>query len=166
VADLDRPISIAVEPRPPYRVFVLTSGLTNMWVYVSADQGLTWSQTSIVHGSSLSLLSSHNQPDSILYLVTGIGLLQSTDGGSSWGRAAGVLGQVPVYSLAEAVTDDRTVLYAGTTGGYLESTAAQGLNQAINNEILVNAGVYRFTTKVTWQIYLPLVKRVHTIALP
>ncbi|MBN1814103.1 MAG: IPT/TIG domain-containing protein [Anaerolineae bacterium] len=148
VTDLDQAESIAVEPRPPYRVFALA----NMRVYVSGDQGLTWTQTNIFHGAIQSLLSSHDRPDSILYIASGIGLLRSVNGGDTWGSAAGTLGQVPVYSLAEAVTADRTVLYAGTTGGYVQSR--QGGQ-------LVPAGVYRYTTVVPdeTRIYLPLVLR-------
>ena len=161
IADLDQVRSIAVEPRSPHRVFVLVKGLANMWVYVSADQGLTWSQTSIVFGTSQSIFSSHDQPDSVLYLVTGMGLLRSTDGGVTWGRATGVLGRLPVYSLAEAVTADRTVLYVGTTGGYVESGGAQALSAANSSDLLVNAGVYRYTTRPSWRVYLPLALRAY-----
>nr|NIV29586.1 hypothetical protein [Anaerolineae bacterium] len=155
VADLDQAESIAVEPRPPYRVFVLA----NMRVYVSEDRGLTWTQTNIFHGAIECLLSSHDSPDSILYLAGGMGLRRSTDGGDSWERAAGVLGQVPVYSLAEAVTADRTVLYAGTTGGYVTAGGFQALSQPLADTTLVNAGVYRFTTRQGCKVYLPLVLR-------
>ena len=161
IADLDRPQSIAVEPRPPYRVFVLTGGIGDTMIYVSADRGLTWSQTSIVHGTSASLLSSHDQPGSILYMTTGIGLLRSTDGGESWGRAAGILGRVPIYALAEAATDDRTILYAGTTGGYVESSRAQASSVVSSSGTLANAGVYRYTTQHSWTVYLPLVVRAY-----
>ena len=161
IADLDQVRSIAVEPRSPHRVFALVKGLANMWVYVSADQGLTWSQTSIVFGTSQSIFSSHDQPDSVLYLVTGMGLLRSTDGGVTWGRATGVLGRLPVYSLAEAVTADRTVLYVGTTGGYVESGGAQALSAANSSDLLVNAGVYRYTTRPSWRVYLPLALRAY-----
>jgi photosystem II stability/assembly factor-like uncharacterized protein len=150
VADLDQAESIAVEPSPPYRVFVLA----NMRVYVSEDRGLTWTQTAIHHGAIYSLLSSHDTPASILYLATGLGLRRSTDGGDSWGSAAGILGQVPVYSLAEAVTSDRTVLYAGTTGGEAQAAAASRASSD-----LISAGVYRLTTRRASQVYLPLVLR-------
>ena len=148
VADLDQAESIAVEPRFPYRVFVLA----NMRVYVSGDRGLTWTQTNVFHGAIQSLLSSHDRPDSFLYMASGIGLLRSVNGGDTWGSAAGTLGQVPVYSLAEAVTSDRTVLYAGTTGGYVQSR--QGGQ-------IVPAGIYRYTTvrPDETRIYLPLVVR-------
>jgi photosystem II stability/assembly factor-like uncharacterized protein len=155
VADLDDAESIAVEPRPPYRVFVLAHAR----VYVSEDRGLTWSQTNILHGAIRSLLCSHDLPDSILYIAGGMGLYRSTVGGDSWEPAAGVLGQVPVYSLAEAVTADRTVLYAGTTGGYVTMGTIQALDQPLTESSLVNAGVYRFTTRQGWKVYLPLVQR-------
>jgi photosystem II stability/assembly factor-like uncharacterized protein len=132
VADLDQAESIAVEPRPPYRVFVLA----NTRVYVSLDRGLTWTPTNIAYGNIECLLSSHDSPNSILYVAGGMGLWHSTDGGDTWEPVAGIVGQMPVYSLAEAVTADRTVLYAGTIG------------------------VYRFTAiRQGWNVYLPLVLR-------
>jgi hypothetical protein len=130
-----------------------------MRVYVSGDQGLTWSQSNIFHGTIESLLCSHDSPTSILYLATGMGLYHSTDGGDSWGAAAGVLGQVPVHSLAEAVTADRTVLYAGTTGGYVTTGVAQASDQNLADTILVHGGVYRFTVRQGWKVYLPVVLR-------
>jgi hypothetical protein len=62
---------------------------------------------------------------------------------------------VPVYSLAEAVTADRTVLYAGTTGGYIPAGGLQARSQSA----LVNAGVYRFTARQGWRVYLPALLR-------
>ena len=47
--------------------------LTYAGVYVSQDQGLTWTQTNLLHAAIQSLLCSHDQPDSFLYLLTGIG---------------------------------------------------------------------------------------------
>jgi hypothetical protein len=67
-----------------------------------------------------------------------------------WGRAAGVLGFVPVYSLAAVTDTGRVILYAGTTGGYVEDGGAQAPR-------LVN-GVYRYTQR-TWRAYLPLLSR-------
>jgi hypothetical protein len=75
---------------------------------------------------------------------------------------------VPVYSLAEAVTDDRTVLYVGTTGGYVQNPQSEYLIQAggyVQNrqsEHLIQAGVYRYTTIIPdeTKIYLPLILRL------
>lgn len=151
IAEMDEARSIAVEPRPPYRVFVLTSSR----VYVSPDRGLTWTQTNIQHGAIESLLSSHDLPHSILYMSSSLGLFRSIDGGDSWTRATGPLGHVPVYSLAEAVTDDRSILYAGTVGGVVENGLAA--NQTSIASMLVDAGVYRYTTRLDWSVYLPIV---------
>lgn len=56
-------------------------------------------------------------------------------------------------------TTDRVILYAGTTGGYVEGGAAQAWSQADTaNGTLVNAGVYRWTSRLpTARVYLPLV---------
>jgi hypothetical protein len=58
------------------------------------------------------------------------------------------------YSLAGAVTDDRTVLHASTTGGAAEGAAALRAPGAP-----IKAGVCGFTTQRGWQVYLPLVVR-------
>ena len=89
------------------------------------------------------------------------GLYRSTDGAQSWQPAAGVLGHVPVYALAVVTASDRVILYAGTTGGCVESGAAQTLGAANASSTLVNAGVYRYTRR-TWRVNLPLVLRAYT----
>jgi photosystem II stability/assembly factor-like uncharacterized protein len=153
IAALDHVQDIAVEPRSPYRVFV------SAWagLYISEDHGESWMQaTSWPPSNVQQILCTHNEPSSVLYAATMDGLFRSVDGAQSWARAAGVLGRVPVYSLAEAVADERVALYAGTTGGvvpYIEeqaSVAASAASSAVDNPVaaavLVNAGVYRYTT--------------------
>jgi photosystem II stability/assembly factor-like uncharacterized protein len=154
IAALDAVWSIAVEPRAPHRVFAVTfdNGL-----YVSEDHGLTWAMVTPWLVSEEILYTEEIPP--ILYAATGGGLLRSTDGGYSWSRAAGVLGQVPVYSLATVRDGERVILYAGTTGGYVESDAAAALSQVDAEGTLVNAGVYRYTTLRRWWVYLPLIMR-------
>jgi hypothetical protein len=49
------------------------------------------------------------------------------------------------------------ILYAGTTGGYVESGETQVLGSANDGGPLVNAGVYRYTTHSAREVYLPLV---------
>jgi photosystem II stability/assembly factor-like uncharacterized protein len=166
VAALDRVGSIAVEPSDPYRVFAWTEAPTGL--YVSENHGESWAQA----GSPLlgfmveRILCTHDAP-SVLYAAVsahdwlGPGLYRSTDGGQSWERAAGTLGYVPIYSLATVTATDRVILYAGTTGGYVEDGGAQGLSLANDNGTLVNAGVYRYTTRRTWELYLPLVFKAY-----
>jgi photosystem II stability/assembly factor-like uncharacterized protein len=156
--------SIAVEPEPPYRVFVLT-GYQSRQLYVSANHGLTWTR----------VISSWNVPNAAgivfagadppaLY-ATGVqeGLLRSPDGGETWQPAAGVLGQIPVYSLATATDTGRVFVYAGTTGGWVEETESQFPSptalDATAEETLVTAGVYRYTTRRARKVYVPLVLR-------
>jgi photosystem II stability/assembly factor-like uncharacterized protein len=158
ISALDHVWSIAVEPRAPYRVFAAASWPNG--IYVSEDHGLSWTQVTLWLSSEEILYTDEAPP--ALYAATGWGLLRSTDGGQSWQQAAGTLGFVPIYSLATVTATDRVILYAGTTGGYVESGAAQGLSLANNDGTLVNAGVYRYTTQRTWELYLPLVFKAYT----
>jgi photosystem II stability/assembly factor-like uncharacterized protein len=155
IAALDAVWSIAVEPRAPHRVFAMTF---DDGVYLSADHGLTWTQASDNWFSSQEILCTDESP-SWLYAATGGGLLRSANGGQSWSAAAGVLGEVPVYSLATVRDEVRVILYAGTTGGYAEGAAAAALSQVDAEGTLVSAGVYRYTTLRGWWVYLPLVVR-------
>jgi photosystem II stability/assembly factor-like uncharacterized protein len=155
IAALDAVWSIAVEPRAPHRVFAMTF---DDGVYLSANHGLTWTQATDKWFSSEEILCTDEAP-SWLYAATGGGLLRSANGGQSWSWAAGVLGKVPVYSLATVRDGERVILYAGTTGGYVEGGAAAALSQADAEGTLVNAGVYRYTSLRRWWVYLPLVVR-------
>jgi hypothetical protein len=80
-----------------------------------------------------------------------------------WTQAPGVLGQVPVYSLATVTDTDRIFLYAGTTGGRVGETGTEALGATASNaaaqETLISAGVYRYTTRRLTSLYLPLVLR-------
>jgi photosystem II stability/assembly factor-like uncharacterized protein len=155
IAALDQVWSLAVEPVAPYRVFAAASWPNG--IYVSEDHGLSWTQaTSWVYSEHI-LCTAEAPP--WLYAATGGGLLRSANGGQSWSPAAGVLGQVPVYSLATVREGERVILYAGTTGGYVEGGAAGALGQVNAQGTLVNAGVYRYTTLRRWWAYLPLVVR-------
>jgi len=153
VAALDHVWSIAVEPSAPYRVFAAASWPNG--IYVSEDHGLSWTQATDWVNSEHILCTAEEPP--ALYAATGWGLLRSTDGAQSWQRATGTLGYVPIYSLATVTATGRVFLYAGTTGGYVESGAARALSAADNGGTLVNAGVYRYTTRRTWELYLPLI---------
>ena len=155
IAELDQVHSIAVEPVAPYRVFAQASWPGGL--YVSANHGLSWTIATTWLNSEQILYTDEVPP--ALYAATRGGLLRSTDGAQSWSRASGVLGQVPIYSLATVREGERVILYAGTTGGAVGGGAAEALNQLNAEDILVNAGVYRYTTLRRWWVYLPLVVR-------
>lgn len=155
---LDSVRTIAVEPVSPYRVFVLSWQTGEM--FVSEDQGVSWSPPNPAPdpASAFQILSTRTQP-SVLYAASSQGLCRSSDNGQSWHQAAGVLGRIPVYSLATATADERVILYAGTAGGYVEDGIIGTLNEVNAEGTLVNAGVYRYTTLSRWRSYLPLVVR-------
>jgi len=141
------PLDIAVEPGT-HRVFVTIDGL-----YVSADGGATWTPTALGGGHNVNdilFVPSVTPGDPpVLYDAAFQGLYRSTDGAQSWQQAAGVLGQIPVYSLAAVTATDRVILYAGTAGG---------VAQVNLEELLLGAGVYRWTSRrLSHRVYLPLI---------
>lgn len=159
--------SIAVEPSAPYRVFAHAHIWPAEDLYLSENHGDSWTPApALLWGYNVEqiLFAPGVAPgdSSVLYAATLQGLLRSTGGVQSWELAAGVLGHVPVYSLAVVTATDRVILYAGTTGGVVESGGAQVLSLANNDGTLVNAGVYRYTTRLAWEVYLPLVFKAYT----
>jgi photosystem II stability/assembly factor-like uncharacterized protein len=163
IADLDFVTSIAVEPSPPYRVFA-----QSVWqgLYVSYNHGISWTDAiPWSNGGWVNDMLCTGDDPSMLYAATGDGLhhlVKSEETGVMWWEPAnGLLGQVPVYSLATETATGRVILYAGTTGGFVQDNGAQAGDLAAGDGTLVNAGVYRYTTR-SWQIYLPLVLRAQT----
>lgn len=124
----------------------------------SDDYGKTWEPTGAGPGDINGFTFAPGSPP-IIYARTTRGLLQSMDRGKTWSEAAGSLGHVPIYAVAAAEDEDRTILYAATTGGYVGDSAAQAMRLITEDETLVNAGVYRYTTRQARKVYLPLVLR-------
>jgi photosystem II stability/assembly factor-like uncharacterized protein len=156
VPALDFVQSIAVEQSSPYRVFVWSSHGDGL--YVSEDHGTSWAQAAVpLLDKDVKQILCTPQHPSFLYAATSDGLYRSMDGAQGWERASGVLGYVPIYSLATVTATGRVILYAGTTGGYVESGQTQVLGSVNDGGTLVNAGVYRYTTHSTREVYLPLV---------
>jgi hypothetical protein len=143
---------MAVEPTPPYRIFLGS--------FVSSDQGVTWGEVNGPSGSYINQMLFLPGSPSILYAATGIGLFRTVDGAQTWQRAQGAIGQLEIWSLAGTTVDDRQILYVALVGGAVEGGGSQALSLASGNEQMVNAGVYRFTTlSAAQRIYLPLVLR-------
>jgi photosystem II stability/assembly factor-like uncharacterized protein len=148
--EVDGALDVVVEPGT-HRVFVSTGGLP---LYVSDDGGETWTATGPGEGSNVyDILFAPGHPP-VLYDAAYQGLYRSTDGAQSWQPAAGELGQATVYALAVVTATDRVILYAGTTGGYVESGQT---SSELSGGTLIGAGVYRFTTLQRWWVHLPLV---------
>jgi photosystem II stability/assembly factor-like uncharacterized protein len=144
---------IAVEPGPAHRVFVTVDGL-----YVSTNGGASWAAASSppARTGGRSFVFAPGDPP-ILYGGTDSGLYRSTDGAQSWQPAAGTLGAVNVRALAVGAAQDRAILYVSTAGGMVSSGAAQAQSLA-SGETLVNAGVYRYTTRpLNRRVYLPVI---------
>jgi photosystem II stability/assembly factor-like uncharacterized protein len=141
---------LAVEPVGGHRIFAKGA---RVW-YLSTDHGESWTEIS-PYGSAEDVVWTAG---STLYVATNYGLVRSVNGGDSWSPATGALGQVPGYSLATVTDTDRVFLYVGTTGGRVQETGslAQGIAAG---EDLVNAGVYRYTTRLLKKLYLPLILR-------
>jgi photosystem II stability/assembly factor-like uncharacterized protein len=163
VGVIDVALDVAVEPGT-HRVFV-SKGCC-LPLYVSNDGGSTWTPTGYGGGHNVHdlLFAPSAAPGGppVLYDAAAQGLYRSTDGAQSWSRAAGMLGYVPVYSLAVVTATDRVILYAGTTGGNVQNDRAQILDTANSDGALVNAGVYRYTTRLpTERVYLPVVLRAY-----
>ncbi len=151
---------MAIEPTLPYRIFLVNGG----GLYVSSDQGGTWSEANRPSEfnsdtSFNSIVFSQGSP-SILYAASTIGLFKSMDGAQTWQRAQGALGQLEIWALATGSTPGRQFLYATTVGGMTTTSQARTMHLAGNNETLVSAGVYRYTTlQLIQHTYLPLLRR-------
>lgn len=141
---------IAVEPTPPYRIFLNGS-------FVSSDQGITWSEVNAPCQSIINQMLYLPGSPSILYAATGVGLFRSMDGSQTWQRAQGSMGQLEIWSLAGTNVGDRQILYVATIGGVADTSSVQSLTG--DAESLVNAGVYRYTMLPLQRIFLPLVLR-------
>lgn len=155
--------AVAVKPGS-HQVFIPSHdvcGGVGSGLCVSDDGGERWTATGgAIGGTANFIFTPGDSP--ILYAATRGGLARSVDDGQSWSEAAGLLGEIPVYAVAAVEAEDRIVLYAATTGGYVgdggtASAQASPLTSPAND--LANAGVYRYTTRRAREVYLPVVLR-------
>jgi photosystem II stability/assembly factor-like uncharacterized protein len=158
--------NVAVEPRPPHRIFVLT-GWQSSHLYVGEDPGRIWTEVVAPPDPAnvYQLLFTDAEPPFLLAAgrQQGLARLNIAEEPWQWTRAPGALGQIPVYSLVTVADTDRVFLYAGTTGGRVDTTATGALGATASNaaaeESLINAGIYRYTTRRARKLYIPLVLR-------
>jgi photosystem II stability/assembly factor-like uncharacterized protein len=144
---------MAVEPTPPYRIF--------LEAMVSADQGETW-ETLLTPFSSYcrkGLLFIEGTP-STLYAATCGGLYRTMNGGLSWQKAQGSLGELEIWALTGMSVDEREILFAATIGGDIEPRSIGITAMDLSQESLVNGGVYRNTFVRSRRInYLPFLAK-------
>jgi photosystem II stability/assembly factor-like uncharacterized protein len=138
---------IAVEPVPPYRVYVGS--------LVTLDGGLNWGPSNLPYGNAnaLTFLAGSDS----LYIAGPGGMAFSLDGGSTWQSPAGPLAYAQINALAVGRSGQRVVIYVGTPGG---STPSGSSPLAIRGAAgaSLEAGVYRMT-EVHKPVYLPVVTR-------
>lgn len=128
-------------------------------LYISDDGGVTWLPTGTGDWQNVFDMAFVSDNPVMLYIAGLHGLYRSTDGGQTWQRATGALGQVPVYSVAAAEADGRVFLYVSTIGGYVDASQSRVLSLMNDGSMLVNPGVYRYTMLPLLRVYLPLVLR-------
>jgi photosystem II stability/assembly factor-like uncharacterized protein len=150
--------SLAIEQYPPYRLYSAgRGGPPNL--YYTEDQGLSWYEFPWNPDLGINIEKIVITPEAapVMYAATPEGLRRSANGGHTWSRAAGALGYVNIGSLAVVKTVDRTILYVGTTGGFITPEVAQAAGLSAG-DTLVKPGVYRYTTTAPdhW-LYLPLI---------
>jgi hypothetical protein len=134
----------------------------DMGVWVSNDHGDSWTNLPYT-GLGINVAAAIWLPGdtSVLYAATPTGLSRSLNRGTIWEPVPGVLGYANVTALDAIQVDERTILYAGMTGGSLEPRLSlySGLN--LSTQDMLGAGIYRYTyTKLimpTIRILIPLV---------
>jgi photosystem II stability/assembly factor-like uncharacterized protein len=165
-------ISLAMQQHEPYLLYAAGRG---GWphFYSSQNQGQTWTEfppdDHLAEGTGIHIYQILVTPDpsSTLYAATPRGLKRSTDGGATWHNAASSLGYVSVGSVAVAVTEDRSILYVGTTGGYVDVEAYASTRTLSTLDGIVSPGMYRFTSRLQErQVFLPLVLRAQETGAP
>jgi photosystem II stability/assembly factor-like uncharacterized protein len=112
---------IAVDPTNPQVLWgvELADVEGNLWI--STDQGTTWSQVSMPQGNAVyNLVYDPSAATTVYASSMAFGVYKSTDGGSTWGDAtSGLTGVYPFDMLA----DSTGAIYMGTEGtGIFKST--------------------------------------------
>jgi photosystem II stability/assembly factor-like uncharacterized protein len=154
----DVPHDLEMEPGT-HRIFA--NAPAGLPLYVSDDGGVSWVATGVGDWQNVfDMTFAPGNPD-LMYIAGIHGLYRSTDGAQSWQRAAGVLGQVPVYSVAATEADGRLILYVSTIGGYVDVIGTQAFNQVNESSTFVNPGIYRYTITTQNIYYLPIVMKIH-----
>jgi photosystem II stability/assembly factor-like uncharacterized protein len=143
--------TIAIATHPQHMLIVST----RQGPYRSTDGGVTWHQMQGGHGHYLFADADSTR----LYASDPTGLCFSSDGGDTWTRAAGVLGQVQITALSCAAARGQTIIYAATNGGQAGTTSrtatgSRGAARA-STAAMVEAGIYRYVV-VTPKLSLKL----------
>ncbi len=139
---LDNAKSITIATHPSHVVVVGADNCDR-----SYDGGATWDQVDVAVGGDTYLFVEGDSTR--LYSAGWEGMGFSSNMGDSWTRAAGRLGHAHVTSLAFAISNGRTMLYAATTGGEAAAASNMAASDTLasvavsEQDALVGAGIYR-----------------------
>lgn len=153
------PVSaLTIHPENPQIMYVGaaldTNGLGR--VFKTTNGGDSWTMTNLMltWGWVNDLALDPLMPNTI-YAATDEGLFISRDGGDTWERATGTLGEVEIWGLMATFQDERTIFYLSTLGGFPSAmTSAEPSISAATQNDFVQAGVYQKILMHHW-IYLP-----------
>ncbi len=167
-------MSLAIHPSQPETLYAgaWLSSEAKLTVFKSTDAGLSWTPTALrvprnstgYSWTNMFLVIDPNAPDTV-YAGTRYtqsdGLYRTTDGGATWTKAAGGLGQTTITSLAACSDSDRTIVYIATVGGLTSgggSAPAKARAGAISDYFA--GGIYQQTTSYgpSW-VFLPLMRK-------
>lgn len=131
-------------------------------VFKSEDGGANWEQ-SATHLRVSGLAVDPLVTDTLWAGSYWAGLFQSFDAGASWARVPGPLGELSSLCLDAVATEDRTIVYAGVTGGVVSPKAMATTSSdrgSITQDQFYGNGIYQITLDRRQRqvyVYLPLV---------
>jgi len=134
-------------------------------VYKTVNGGESWSKSGLDWQHISGLEVDPLMTDTVYAGVFWDGLWRTSDGGETWGRVEGALGQLSIKCLDITEVPSRTVVFAGVAGGVVTSPAIQTQEAEAGGtaqDQVYGSGIYLLTVDHRSQptyVYLPLVLR-------
>lgn len=165
--------SLVIAPTQPYTIYAgaWLSSEQKVTVFKSINAGMTWTITSLrvtgngTGGSGWGDIKLTIDPlaPNTLYAGAPDGLHKTDDGGTTWTKAAGGLGNTSITALTAASDNNRTIVYAATIGGLTAGSSPVRTRLSSRVSGYVQGGVYQQTTshnpQTQFQFFLPLIMR-------
>lgn len=159
---------LAIDPTNPNILYAGTNAkdLGSLGgVFKSVNGGASWSLVATdmnISGLQVDPLD----PNTIYAGVYWHGMFFSTDGGQTWQKADEPLGSLSIHCLDTAMALNRSLLYAGVSGGMISSGENSVDQLPLKTEVgsqFYGSGVYQFTVDrrtLSYDIFLPVVIRL------